>query len=1236
MKRQLAQVPERTIRASVRRAFPKPKQKRPERKPTARERKIARRARNIARSSQEAHNRPEMERRAREEFDKLAVARKAKTADIGLLGTTQPRIETYYTGRREKSALGVRIAGHETKARVANEVPPLFNVADVKRVRHANPFKDAPGTSGLVVEFRKGSRSARAQERQRRNETERTRAEYARVRSADIDKKLLKATAAPAVKVLEVVSYPGRKVGEGVERGLKAAGAPKGVQTAGRIVGEFVLDPLNYVTAGKGAVVRKGLEKAAEGGSETAARKGVQVGVRARVPFTTKTFEAKTSGRASAAVAHSRPVKAVRKKVRESKPVQFAGETFAPDFRPKHVNPDQHETVRKAAREYRADVAAGERRIVKETRGLKKAVRNRGRDVRDVMERAPRDVEAHLSDLRQYERALEELPKAQRQVVRTTQRARRALRGATRPVRSRELVAVEKALERARRARAKLERSADRTPERVKAARGRVTDAERTLEQVRARTPTLTAKQADRILFARADQAVAEKRALAEAKRVRSAEKRLGENRVRESDLPPELRNTALNLSAQYEAMQAAEEARGIGRGRFTPEGPGDAQGFHPHINRALIEGTEGTRAGGTIKVGKTKGRSIREPQKVVEARDPSIFEDDVAKVYAHRAGEVNRRVALADLWKKVASTGRPLTKEAEIRFDRKGGRFEQVYEVSPDGLRALSKKTGGPDLDEIGKAVSGERPGKYVILDERVVEGVERSLRNPTSHPTPVGRVFDRVTGTWKLAATVYSPITYQVRNAVGDSINAFLGDAGIRDFISSARALKVLKAREASRGSAKAWTDADAAARGALTQTVKIDGRHVPVVEELEAAERLGAIRTGQAGAEFRELLGGDPQRAGKLRAFSEYREDFPRFASFLAARRRGLSQEEAAKWSLKHHFDYGDLTHTEMAVLRRAFPFYTFWARNTRLQISKFFTRPGKFAQMGKALDETARAAGFEGYRDYSDRLSDTQQRGIPIPLKYRGVVYNVFYSPPATDLNQLTMSPDQQFQNIGNRLTFFKTLPEILANYSIFFQGEIEKPGRPLVPAPDIVGQLPKSLRDRLGIKQFVSHGEKIWGWPAKLDYVTRSVLPQVNQLTQFATTSRGSRGVSQKETLFGFATGIRAVRLDEAKNRLNRLYEEKSKATERLQSIQQQVGKTSGGYEYRETDETKKLKKRIKEMDREIGRMRLQRGDPRNELPPTQRPKRAKRSGGGWGAASSFGGSGGGWGAASDF
>lgn len=1185
--------PKSTLRRAVRQALPKPAPRRPDRRPTQAERKVTRKVKTRAKREVQERSRPTAGARGA-----VAGSRTGRFAEVVRLAERGESVPS------RGPATGLRLP----------DKPGRVPVAALRKK------EDLVRSLPKSTEGREFSRRDKA----RRAEAFRT-------------------ATAPAVKVLDTVSYPGRQIGRGVERGLKAAGAPKEIQTAGRLVGEFVLDPLNYVTAGKGTVVRKGLKAASEAGAETSTRRGIQVGLRARVPFTTKGFDVKTSGRASAAVANTRPVKAVRRKVRESKAVQAVGETFAPDFRPKHVRPGQQETVRKAVREHRAAEASSERRVVKETRGLRKAVKNRGKDVRDVIERAPANVERHLSDLRQYERGLEELPKAQRQVARTTQRARSALRGATQPVRSRELVAAEKVVERARRARAKVERSPARTAERVKAGRARVREAEAKLQAVRDRTPTLTRKQADRIVFARADQAVAETKALAEAKRVRDAERRLGENRVREADLPPELRATALNLSAKYDAMQAAEEARGIGRGRFTPEGPGDAQGFFPHVSRVLTE--EGGEGGGAIKVSKTKGRQIRESQKVVEARDPSIFEDDIAKVYAHRARETDRRVHLADLWKKVAGTGRPLTDDAEILWDKKGGRFEQVYEVSADGVRPLSSNaTGAPDKTEIAKALSGERPGKYVILDERVVEGVERALRNPTSHPTPIGRVFDRVTGTWKLAATVYSPVTYQVRNAIGDSINAFLGDAGIRDFISSARALKVLKSRESRRGSAEMWTKVDDSARDALNQTVKIRGKKVRVIDELEAAERLGAIRTGQAGAEFRELLGGDPARAGRIRAFSEYREDFPRFASFFAARRRGMTHDEAAKWSLKHHFDYGDLTHAEMGVLRRAFPFYTFWARNTRLQVEKLFTRPGKYAQLGKVLDETARAAGFRDYDDYQGRLTETQQRGIPIPLKVPngiplvgGGVFNVFYSPPAADLNQLTMSPDQQFQNVGNRLTFFKAFPEILANYSIFFQGEIEKLGRPLVPAPDVVEHLPKVLRDKLGIKQFVYHGEKIWGWPGKLDYASRSVLPQINQLTQFATTSRGSRGVSQKETAFGFATGLRVVRLDEAKNRLNKLYEEKSEATERLRSIQQELGKESGEYEYRETDETKKLKKRIKELDREIGQSRLERGDPANELPPTQRPKRrgARRSdGGGWGAAS--GTSGGGWGAASDF
>jgi hypothetical protein len=167
----------------------------------------------------------------------------------------------------------------------------------------------------------------------------------------------------------------------------------------------------------------------------------------------------------------------------------------------------------------------------------------------------------------------------------------------------------------------------------------------------------------------------------------------------------------------------------------------------------------------------------------------------------------------------------------------------------------------------------------------------------------------------------------SFHARNLVGDSINAWLGDATAHSFVDAYRGVKALHLREAARGSDEIVTGGGpkiASATRALRHTVNLKGGQKATLGQIIGeAERQGAIRTGFAGSELRTLMGGSPERLGKVRALGEYREDFPRLASYISARKRGMSARDAADHSLKHHFDYGDLTNTERKFLRSQHP-------------------------------------------------------------------------------------------------------------------------------------------------------------------------------------------------------------------------------------------------------------------------------------------------------------------------
>ena len=75
----------------------------------------------------------------------------------------------------------------------------------------------------------------------------------------------------------------------------------------------------------------------------------------------------------------------------------------------------------------------------------------------------------------------------------------------------------------------------------------------------------------------------------------------------------------------------------------------------------------------------------------------------------------------------------------------------------------------------------------------------------------------------------------------------------------------------------------------------------------------------------------------------------ESAMRLGTALHGMRTGKTFDEAVEQVYKLHFDYGALSSTEMNVMKRAIPFYTWTRKNFPLQISMMAQNPGKFNRM-----------------------------------------------------------------------------------------------------------------------------------------------------------------------------------------------------------------------------------------------------------------------------------------------
>lgn len=689
-------------------------------------------------------------------------------------------------------------------------------------------------------------------------------------------------------------------------------------------------------------------------------------------------------------------------------------------------------------------------------------------------------------------------------------------------------------------------------------------------------------------------------------------------SRIRPKDVPVQEAAVAQTLKREFKATNAARKERNPQAPSFKPQGPADAQGFVPHTNKLVYEDLSDivtARPGRTSKLsaGTEKVRAIRQPLRVAEAENPILFERDLGKTLTTYTKKEAHNAAAHQLWDTVVKTGRPATATSEVHLHE----GDRVFEVRPGAPpKEVADTFGLPDREAMQRALEANDPSRFVILNQRTIEKLKSDLAKPGtgSGDTAAGRALDRFIGGWKTAVTVYNP-TYHQRNLVGDSINAYLADTSAKGFVQSRKVVSALHSREKYRGSVESLTGAPPPK--ALDKTIKVGkaGR-VRIGDEIDHMERLGVIRTGQHGAEVRELLGGSAAKAGRLRAVSEYREDFPRAATYLSARARGMSPEKAGEWSLKHHFDYADLTQVERR-LRRVFPFYTFWARNTRLQAEKLLTRPGKYAALGKTLDELSRAAGYDNYSDYASGLKESQQRGIAVPVKFGNKVHPVIVGFTQTDLNNLDANPGQVFDNVVQRANFLKLIPELRYNMSAFFRQQIENPQAPLVPAPAWAAELARigPIRRLLKIEPFTYNGKKILGWRAKADYAFRSLSPQTNAATQLATSGVGSRNMTQAEQIGTLLTGIRVMEPDPhgLTAQINRLYQQRTLLTNQRGELQQRLGKGADGH-YKKTPETERLSKQITQVNKQIGKLRMKRKDPIRNIPLNQRPTKPRGSG----------------------
>jgi hypothetical protein len=651
-----------------------------------------------------------------------------------------------------------------------------------------------------------------------------------------------------------------------------------------------------------------------------------------------------------------------------------------------------------------------------------------------------------------------------------------------------------------------------------------------------------------------------------------------------------------------------------------------EPKGYYPRIPKAQIEEKgrsleledvlDVPRTGAT-GASAAKRRKVTESIEELERR--AAQGDKAAQEYvqaqSHELGLVHqaygegmaRAISRAESTKALSQEGRAVVPGQSVKL----GEGEGLYRYEGGKLHDVDP-TRGAGLDELRHIETGKaKPDEYVVLPKAMKQHFDEVTRQVTS----TGQSWERGIGAWRKVALATS--AYLGRNLASDLFAAYGAQnakALAANYFHGQRSLQELGRAE--KGYRNFQGEMETFGKGSQ---VTVNGKPMSYADLAFEAEAAGAIRQGRVAEimEQRQLGKGSrlkrPKGTGGWQRSVQRVEDSARMATYIGFRKRGFSPERAAKAVGKIHFDYGELTRLEKGF-RRAAPFYTFTARNLPRQAALLGGRPGKLAQYEKLREEAEKALHDDLDKKYKDGLDPYEQRQLGIPIKFGGKVYTASMSLPFTDLNDLVAAnpkdpkswaalPFLTATRRGLELVGpFKSVPELIYNYSLFYRGAIQDDNAPRTAVPGPVAQLADlspSFRKQAGIRKIIDKrtGKDVWGWPKKLDYGVRQALPGPLGAAWRSTygNQQTARGFDKDVEILGSLTGLRAKPLDPVANELNRLYTRQDTLT-KAQSADSQSPARKKTVRYQQRREAlSRIQKRIDVL--QSGRLKFYKGKP---------------------------------------
>lgn len=560
------------------------------------------------------------------------------------------------------------------------------------------------------------------------------------------------------------------------------------------------------------------------------------------------------------------------------------------------------------------------------------------------------------------------------------------------------------------------------------------------------------------------------------------------------------------------------------------------------------------------------------------------------------------RAIALAESKQALIDAGRPLASGAPREHEAIYRRFDKP--TGADGTVPKDRQMdlvelGAGDTDELIAVQAGKLPADdYLILNKSMHDRAMQSLdRVKGGDKDLLGTAFDRLWGKWRTVAL--ATLAYPLRNQYSDVWSMYLGrergEKTARNYFKHApKTLREARKRE----KAYKWFESEMEKSG-KGGSVNVNGVDVPYrvlaaefdayagsgrVQEIYEQRGMGStgVREGRRGVTPGQRKGTKGTVRAKsptpFRRLVEAWELRPRMSTYIGARQRGLSPEEAAARVADIHFDYGELTNFERNA-RRLMPFYTFTARNIPRQAKLLATRPGRATIPEKIRQNAQTALEDDIPPNVLAQLSPYEARQLGIPIRWgtdeqgRPKIYHLSMGGPWVDLNDVVphdFTDPAAYGQVPVRLGLrglqmlgpWKVIIEQLADYSFFYRDTITNQNKPLTPAPlpvRLLAEASSDMRQLLGARKIKDprSGKTVWGWPRRYDYAAKSMLPGLTGAAYRAGQDTTSRGYNLKEELIGLS-GLRATPLDREEGRKQLLYKQLDDLNDEIDTLEQSL------------------------------------------------------------------------------